>query len=381
MDDTVGGCRLGVDYALRQMHRLRVAIVVVLALSCMGASCGQDALTILPGVANNPGNRQLRREMFEFAIDQICTEMQQRSLALKLREGDPNVGRFFPSACNVQQMATENLFVQFLGHGYAWTNVTGRMGFEASAAVEYNHDFRVHDGAMYIYFRQKTTTTSKFTVLMTEYARGTKAGNVAGLLGTSVKEIAQKVGDRILEHELAKGFTIIRESDGTVAFSRGVLPVGERPDVPFGKGESDWPVLANERTEVHAGQRDYTGPYTVEDPEDDVLWLTALVEGAPGVDVLVMPKPVGDTWIQAYERQPQAGPPPGPPVLELQIQAPAGAPGQPAKPFRAPLKLPKGSYYVVIDHSVTAGQTVPPAVQYDDRAALVSYAVQLGDPP
>lgn len=362
---------------LTRVNRLVVLVAIALALCCTGASCGQDALAIMPGVVNNPGNRQLRRELFEFAIDQICTEMQKRSVALRLRDEDPNIGRFFPTACNVQQMATENLYVQFLGHGYAWTNVTGRMGFEASAAVEYNHDFRIDDGTMYIYFRQKTTTSSKFKVLMTELGRGTKAGNIAGLLGTDIQTIAQQVGDRVLQHELAQGFTIIREGDGTVAFSRGVLPVGQRPGVPFGRGESDWPLLANERTEVHANQRDYTGPYTIDDPSDEVLWVTATVEGAPGVDLLVVPKPVGDTWIQGYERQAQAAAAPGPAVMEFQIQA--AATGQ--RPFRSPIKLPRGSYYLVFDHTATAGRTAPPNVQFDDRAALVSYAVQLGDPP
>lgn len=362
------------------LRQLTQWLAIVLALSCMGASCGQSALAIMPGVVNNPGNRQLRRELFEFAIDEICKEMQARSVALRLRDDDPNVGRFFPTACSVQQMATENLFVQFLGHGYAWTNVTGRLGFEASAAVEYKHDFLMEGGTMYIYFRQKTTTSSKFTVLMTEQGRGTKAGNVAGLLGTDIQTIAQQVGDRVLQHELAKGFTIIRESDGSTSFARGVLPVGREPNVPFGRGDSSWPLLANERTEVHSGQRDYAGPFTVQDA-DDVLWLTALVEGAPAVDVLVIPKVIGDSWVQAYERQPQAGPPPGAALVELSVQAPLVVPGQAPKPFRSPLRLPRGSYYVVFDHTTTAGKTSPPAVQLDDRAALVSYAIQLGDPP
>ncbi len=370
------------DYAARQMlRRVTVLFVAVLALGCLGASCGQRALAILPGVANNPGNRQLRRDLFAFAIDQLCREMQKRTVALKLRDGDPTVGRFFPTACNAQQLATENIFLQFMGHGYAWTNVTGRMGFEASAAVEYDHDFRMEGGSLYIYFRQKRTTASKFTVLMTEKGRGTKVGNVAGLLGTNVQQIAEQVGDGVLGQELARGFTIIRQSDGTVAFSRGVLPAGQMPETPFARGESDWPVLANERTEVHSGQRDYAGPFTVADPTDQVLWLTVSVEGAPAVDVLVVPKLVGDTWVQAYERQSQLTPPPGPPLVDLQIKAAPAVAGRPSAPYRAPLRLPQGSYYIVFDNTPVAGKTAPPNVQYDDRAALVSYAVQLGDPP
>ncbi len=359
-------------------RHLSALLVICFGLGSLGASCGQSALAVMPGVVNHPGNRQLRRELFEFAIDRICTEMQARSVSLRLRDEDPSVGRFFPTACNVQQMATENLFVQFLGHGYAWTNVTGRVGFEASGAVEYKHDFLMDGGTMYIYFRQKTTTATSFTVLMTEQGPGTKAGNVAGLLGTSVQEIAQKVGDRVLQHELARGFTVVRESDGSTLFSRGVLPVGQMPAAPFGRGDSSWPILANERAELHANQRDYVGPFTVTDASE-VLWLTALVEGAPGVDLVVVQKAVGDTWLHSYERQARTDAPAGPPTFVLPL--PAAPAGQSAAPLRAPLKLPKGSYYLVLDHTASAGPTSPMSVPYDDRAALVSYAVQLGDPP
>ena len=129
-------------------------------------------MALLPGVVNDPSNRTLRRELFSFAIDQLCSEMQARSLPLKLRDPDPSVGRFFPTACNVQQMPSENLFVQFLGHGYAWTNVTGRMGFEASAAVEYDHDFLMDGSTMYVYFRQIQTQSRNFQVRMVERGQG-----------------------------------------------------------------------------------------------------------------------------------------------------------------------------------------------------------------
>ena len=111
----------------RPVKWLRI-VVVALALMTLGASCGQIGIAIMPGVVNNPANSTLRREIFGFAVGELCKEMQKRSIPLKLRDADPSIGRFFPTGCGVQQMPNENLFVQFTGHGYAWTNVTGRMG-------------------------------------------------------------------------------------------------------------------------------------------------------------------------------------------------------------------------------------------------------------
>jgi len=189
-------------------RRLRLFLVALLALGAMGASCGEVAVRLMPGVINNPGNRSLRRAIFGFATNKICVEMQGRSVPLKLRDGDPNIGRFFPTACSVRELPNENLFVQFVGHGYAWTNVTGRMGFEASAAVEFEHDFFVEGSTMYVYFKQKNTQSSSFRAIMVERGEGSAAAGVAGLLGGSVKQVTQQLGERLLKHQLAQGFTV-----------------------------------------------------------------------------------------------------------------------------------------------------------------------------
>jgi hypothetical protein len=254
------------------------------------------------------------------------------------------------------------------------------MGFEASAAVEYSHDFRMDGSTMYIYFRQQQTQSSKFQVLMVERGADTAAGGVASVMGTTVNAVSQQVGTRVLQHQLARGFTVVRESDGSASFTLGMLDQGSVPDAPFGRGESDWLLLANERTELHNGQRDFAGPFFVED-EDDTLWLTAVVEGAPAVDVLIIPKMPGDSWIRTYERQAATTPPPAPLVHQQVLQTNAAVPGRPAKPLRKPLRLPVGGYYIVFDNSATAGNAQPPTAPHDDRAALISYAVQLGDPP
>jgi hypothetical protein len=352
--------------------------IVLVAVAALGASCGQVGLSILPGVVNDPENRTLRREVFRFATSQLCPELLNRSIPLKLRDEDPSIGRFYPTRCSVHELANEkNLFVQFGGHGYAWTNVTGRMGFEANAAVEYDHDFLMEGSTMYVYFRKRHIQDSAFTPLSVERGSGPVAG-VASVIGADLNAVANDVGQRVLESQLARGFTVVRKSDGSASFSLGVLERGQTPFAPFGRGESDWPLLANDRLELHHGQVDVTGPYTVD--KGQALWVTAIVEGAPAVDLLVVTRPMADPWLAAYERQP--APPYLPsPIVDDVLVATAAVPGRPAVPYRRPFPLPPGQYYLVFDNSALGGRTSPEPHANDDRAALVSYAVQLGDPP
>lgn len=370
----------------RPFHRLWLTLAVCVVGFCsLGASCGETALAIMPGVVNDPANRSLRRALFSFATGQICAELLARSIPLQLRDGDPGLGRFFPTDCAVQELPNDNLHVTFSGHGYGWTNLTGRIGFEAAASVEYKHDFLMADSSMYIYFRQQQTQATNFKVLMVERGAATPAGGVAGaaiaqVLGSTVASAAQQIGQRILQHQLARGFTVLREEDGSVSFALGVLEKGERPVVPFDRGESDWKLLTNERTEIHTGQRDYTGPYRIED-EDEALYLTLLLEGAPALDVLVVTKRLGDEWIQQYERQPVAPPSAGPPLSDDVVEEGAVVPNRPPALWRRTLRVPPGTYYLVFDHTPSAGRSQPGGAAVDDRAALVSYAVQLGEAP
>jgi hypothetical protein len=360
---------------LRQRIVLHL-VVMLLAGGTLGAACGQSSLAIMPGVINDPANRSLRRSIFSYAIGELCQEMQRRSVPLKLRDEDPSIGRFYPSACSVRELDNENLFLQVLGHGYAWTNVTGRIGFEASAAIEYDHDFRMHDDAMYVYFRQVQAQSTEFRTLMVE--KGAQAGGVAGMFGQNVQQATTQIGNRLLTHQLARGFTVIREEDGSAAFGLGLLPVGQRPPEPFRRGDSDWLLLANDRSEIHSGQRDYVGPFLVEDDEQ-ALHLTMVVEGAPAVDVLVVPKSQGDPWLGGYERQAGAAPLQGNPLLDEAVAAAQTVPGQAPTQWRRRVPLPKGLYYLVLDNTSSAGRTQSSGQAHDDRAALVSYGVQLGD--
>lgn len=339
------------------------------AFSFVGASCGQTGLAVMPGVVNDPANLSLRRGIFSFAQGQICREVQKRSLPLKLREEDPATGRFFPTACAVQELATGNLFLQFGGHGYAWTNITKRIGFDASAAVEYDHDFLMDGSTMYVYFRERSTNAATFTSRLVEQP---PQAPMVGLPGGTTQGFLDTVGAEVLRKEIGRGFTVLRDPDGHVEFGLGIVEKGKRPGSPYAGEDNGRLVLANERVEVHQGQRDHVGPYEISG-KGKALYLSVNVDGAPGLDVIVVHRGVGEAWLTQYTTNVTLGPPPAPPVLDEPVTT--------GLVWRKTLPLPPGQYYVVFDNTAAAGRTAPPQVSGDDRAALVSYAVELGPAP
>ena len=358
---------------LRRMSASRLGLmllIVLLSVSSLGASCGAKGIAILPGVVNDPKNLTLRRDILAYGTSRMCAEMQRRSVPLKLRDEDPIIGRFYPTSCLSQQLGNENLFLQFGGYGYAWTNITKRMGFEASGAVEYAHDFLMDGSTMYVYFRQRSTSAAKFTTNMIEQPG---ASSILGLPGAQGgQSYADAFGSQIMKNQIARGFTVIRQSDGTVEFGLGVVELGKRPASPYRVADTGRMLLANERTEVHQNQREFVGPLEVTDG-DQALYLTVAVEGAPGVDVLVVPRAIGDAWLQTYTRQPAATSIPGGASMDEAVFSGAL--------WRRTVPLREGQFYVVFDNTANAGRTTPTTFAGDDRAAMISYAVELGDAP
>src|SRR6185436_15274705 len=106
-----------------------------------------------------------------------------------------------------------------------------------------------------------------------------------------------QLGKHIVESQLRRGFTVIRRnSGGDTDFAFGLVPTGEQPFKPFEVKRTAKQTLANERTEVHTGQQDYVGAFEVKD-SNQAIYLTATLDGAANVDMLVVPKPVGDTML------------------------------------------------------------------------------------
>lgn len=339
------------------------------AASFVGASCGQSGLALMPGVVNNPGNLSLRRGILGFAQSQICTELKKRSVPLQLRQDEPASGRFFPNSCATQELANGNIFVQFGGYGYAWTNLTKRITFDASGAIEYQHDFLMNDSTMYVYLREKATTATTFTTRLVEQ---TPQAPAVGLPGGSTQAFVDLIGTEVLHKELGKGFTIIRDEDGHTDFGVGIVEKGQRPSSPYKTADNGRLVLVNERVEVHQNQRDYVGPFEVKENKQ-ALYVSVAIDGAPNVDVMVIHRGIGEAWLVNYTSQPTLGQPPAPPVLDEPVTS--------GMVWRRTLPLPIGQYYVVFDNSSAAGRSAPPVVAGDDRAVLVNYAVELGPAP
>jgi len=333
-------------------------------------SLGMSAMGLLgPGVINDPKNKSLRFDLLKFGLDQFCREMRQRGAPLKLHDGEPVLGRFFADGCNSQVIDEEDrksLVMQYSGRGYAWTNVTARLGFTSQGLIEYAPDFVLHDGAMYVYFRPKNVGSVSFQTLLVESAVAQTGIAVAGVS-------PDQIGRDIVTGQLGRGFTVIRHGKtGETEFGLGYIPVGSKPFRPFIVESADKVVLDDDRTEVHANQQDYIGGFVV--PEGGkALYLTAQVDGAPTVDVFLVPKEDGDRVIDRYVRT--AGPSLlfGPPLLDDTIAA--------GSRWTRTLAVPKGTYYLAVDNSPGLGRTAPPAILGDDRAARVDYVVELGDAP
>lgn len=353
-----------------------LASVLVLSTLFMASGCppkerlGVSAMSIVgSGVVNDPKNKSLRFDLLKFGLEEFCTEMRRRGAPLKLRDGEPVVGRFFANHCSSQVLDDEtrqSLVVQYQGRGYAWTNISQRIGFESSGLIEYAPDFQLHDGAMYIYFRPRNLDSTSFKTSLVESQLARTGIAVTGL-------DPDAIGKNIVDSQLKRGFTVIRyTSRGETEIGMGYIPVGERPFRPFNIVQSEKITLDNDRTEVHTGQQDFVGGFTVTD-DDQALYLTIKVEGAPGIDVFVVPDGTGSRLIEHYVTRPGPAPVTEPPLLDEAVPA-----GQQFKRF---VPLSKGTYYLLLDHTAPVGRTAPPAIAGDDRAARVDYVVQLGERP
>jgi hypothetical protein len=330
---------------------------------------GPAAIAIMPGVINRVDNKSLRFAMLKYGLESFCQEMTSRGAPLRLADEQPAIGRFFPQRCETRLIDDEtnrSFLVQFGGAGYAYTNITYRLGFDAAGVVDYDPDFMVDDGAMYLYFRTKHVAATSFQATMVENA----AANLALVMGAG--GFAERFGRQVVAEELARGFTVIRRSDGWVDFGLGIVERGKLPFHPYQIRGDDKVVLANERIEVHAGQREFLGPFHVE-LEGKALYFTASVDGAPAIDLMVVPKDAGDQWLSLYIHQ--AG------TTPLAYQPLMNDVATSMTPYRKMLPVSKGRFYLVVDNTASAGRVAPPPLAFDDRAALVNYAVQLGAAP
>jgi hypothetical protein len=331
--------------------------------SCAGSS--QRMLGVIEGPINDPGNRSLRRSIMSFGLKEFCHQLTTHNAPLKLNEDSPVIGRFYPTFCAQRETEDGNLFVSFGGNGYAWTNLTKKLSFTSSGAVEYNQDFLMEGSVMYAYFRTKNLNASDFRTVVVEQP-------VANVFNQANPQIANTFGKQLLTSQLAQGFTVIREANGTADFGVGTIEKGKRPFHPFEVRGENRITYENLRTEVHQNQRDFIGPIEVEE-SNMALYVTASVDGGVPVDILFMAKHQADPSLKLYVDYPMSGPLAAPPMSADVIQ--------PGVEFKKVVPVSKGIYFIVLDNTNSAGQVAPPQNPLDDRAAVISYVVQIGQAP
>jgi len=329
------------------------------------ASLGQSVVCVVRGPLNAPSNYSLRRAIMQHGLAEFCHEMLTHEAPIALAPGMPAVGRFFPRDCKQSTLPNGDLFIQFDGFGYAFTPLSKKLTFTMSGEVEYDQDFRVGESCdIFAYFRTKNVRSSNFQTHVVEQP-------VAAFLN-SLTTFSSDVGRQLVSGKLQEGFTVIQDNSQNFDFSLGLLPVGQKPQHPFdvhGEGRIRY---ESARTEVHQDQRDFIGPIEVKD-SGRALYLDATLDGIPAVDVFVMRKEDAEVSLALYYSYPQSGP------LDSSIlQGDVIAAG---RPYLQQFKVPKGTYYVVLDNTPTAGKVAPPPAQtiLEDHAAAVSYSITIGD--
>lgn len=255
--------------------------------------------------------------------------------------------------------------VKFSGIGYVWTNVTQRVGFEVLGSVEMFPDFQIAgDKSMYVYFRPRRVETTQMKTVLVEssIARG-----AAVLTGTD----PDRIGREILEAQVSRGFTVIRaEGTGQIEYGVGLVPLGMHPFHPFNV-VSENPILANERTEVHTGQQDYLGGFSV-DGNDKALSIALSVDGAPGVNLAVISATAAQQLLDHYVHNPGATPLVEPPRFTQNIAY--------GSIWKQTVPVAAGTYFLLLDQASGPNAQVPTTIG-DDRAAKVDYLVQVVDAP
>ncbi len=348
------------------------SLALLVATGAMGAtlqgcaSTGQKLLGAIDGPLNDPSNRTLRRSILAWGLDEFCSEMTTRNAPLVLNADSPVIGRFYPETCVKRELENGNLAVDFSGRGYAFTNLSKKMTFSSHANVQYNQDFLMDGSTMYAYFRTDKVVSSDFRLGLIEQP-------AANLLN-SLSSVGETFGKQLLRGKLAEGFTVIREANGAAEFGLGTIPKGSRPFHPLdvhGAG-AERVTYENARTEVHQNERDFVGPINVKG-SGRALYLRANLDGAAQADVLVLGASDGKASLELYLQYAAQGPMAGRPIVSETINA--------GTEYTRAVPVPEGMYYVVFDNTPTAGSSSPPMNAFDDRAATIRYAVQLGDAP
>jgi hypothetical protein len=346
----------------RPRSRLRPApaglalLILVLATAASGCPCVSSVVNASDG---------LRWWLFSsFGAQRACPEMLEHGgVPLRLAGQGAAIGRFFPTQCahRVNDQA-RTISIDLTGTGYAFVQPARRVGFSCSTSVEYRPDFQLVDDDVYVWGRlSRILAGPDFRLGYVESPVASAASSI-GPLGLVINQL----GNQVVTSELTRGFTIVHNEDTGNDFALGIVLPPNKPSHPYGETDDDALTIANETIELHGNQRDYIGPFTVPD-EDRVLSLKLSVQGPSGIDLLLVSKPYGDAWREAYQTGTDTGGPPGPVFMTLPL-----APGFVTRR----VAIPPGRWYLVADHTARAGMIAPPPGPYDP-VVQVTYAAQL----
>jgi hypothetical protein len=352
---------------------MRAWLAAVLLSSAIApiVACSPNSVCKLMAGINDPSNRTMRRNIMSFGLGQFCKQLTSHNAPLKLTPDANVIGRFYPQHCTQQTLDNGDLWVQFDGMGYAYTNMSRKVSFTSGATIQYNDDFKcAEDNSIYAYFDTRTVSPPQFNVQQIEQP-------IANLMQNFIGPFANTFGTQMVSGQLGQGFTVIQGDDNSTDFAVGHLPVGQKPPHPFDAHGSNRIMVESLRTEVWPGERDFIGPIEVQD-SGRALYLLLQLDGQQSVNVMLFPKAVGDQALQLYVNYGPVGPLPAMPqfsdVLQYGVQ------------YQRAVPVPPGMYYVVIDDTTTApgGQPAPTAALpfgVGAQAAVVSYAIQIGDAP
>lgn len=319
-------------------------------------------------VNDSPG---LRWWLFSnFGAQQVCPKVLSFGTPLRMDPSGPIIGRFFPNECQQRvDDARQTMTLSFAGTGFAWTPIAGRVGFRASATVEYRMDFRMEADALYVW-----GVPTGAAAIPPQFQIGAVENPVVNWAAQGpAGYLASTFGGQILSSRLGEGFTAIRSDSGD-EFTLGRLLPPQRPQKPFQLSSNERITLANETSEIRIGQIDIAGPFVVTEDEQ-ALWIRARVEG-PAIEAFLYPKYSVDPWREALQTGTALAPPPITPTASFAIFPGSEAPQT--------IRTAPGSYVLVFDHSNRLGQIQPPfnlLGAIGSGAARVSYAVELGGAP
>ena len=342
-----------------------VALAIVCAAVVTTTACGGNkALCAFRDSINSPDSRSQRRALLSTGIGEFCHQLLTHNAPLRMSADTPIIGRFYANACTQRELDSGDLFVQFSGFGYGFTNVSKKVTFTMNGAVQYNQDFLIPEDRcdIYAYFRPRAVQSSDFKVVKIQ-------AQMAQILN-ALSPVGDTFGKQLVTGKLNEGFTVIHDAQNHDDVVPGIVELGKPPVHPFDVRGSDRIPYENLRTEIHQNQRDFVGPIEIGEDKRSI-YITATVDGTPAVDVLLLRKEEGEAALRAYYDNPDVTAVAVNPILGEVVQA--------GMQYQRAVPVPRGQYYVVFDHSSLLGRTNPPGNAFDDRAALVSYVIQIGD--